>query len=154
MPAILDAARPRHQKWHPSRVTILGNGAAKNLYSKGKQLSPFEGSCFQHLYIALRGRVPRCRPGFWLAPLLDVRGWHHIGRPMGPYVDVPTTGVMRTLPIQDNFSPLITPLEGPNSACRKTSCMKKHLEWPLKGPFYGESGSSSGEKWPNPIEFH
>ena len=35
-----------------------------DLYSKGRQLSPLEGSCFQHLYIALRGRVPRCRRVF------------------------------------------------------------------------------------------
>lgn len=63
-----------------------------DLYSKGRQLSPLEGSCFQHLYIALRGRVPRCRRVF-VGASPRCQGWHHMGRPMGPYVDVPTTGV-------------------------------------------------------------
>ena len=87
LPTLASLIISSRKTWIPYLILL------SDLYSKGKQLSPLEGSCFQHLYIALRGRVPRCRPGFWLAPLLDVRGWHHIGRPMGPYVDVPTTGV-------------------------------------------------------------
>ena len=58
-----------------------------------KATKPPWGELLPHLYIALRGRVPRCRRVFVGASPRCQQGWHHTGRPMGPYVDVAVTGV-------------------------------------------------------------
>lgn len=53
--------------------------------------------------------------------------------------------VMRTLPIQDNFSPLIKPLEGPNSACRKKQLHEETLGKALERAFPWNLAAAQGK---------